>query len=59
MRWRSCDAFGYCLNASTERIFAMARGVESLPVQIGSFVLPRAARLVASVANSSLSHARA
>lgn len=41
-------------DAGTERIFAMVRGVEDLPVQINSFVLPVNARLVASVQNSSL-----
>ena len=37
----------------TERIFAMVRGVEGLPVQINSFTLPPTAKLVASVQNSS------
>jgi hypothetical protein len=37
----------------TERIFAMCRGVENLPIQINSFTLPPTARLIASVKNSS------
>jgi hypothetical protein len=37
----------------TERIFAMVRGVEDLPVRVNSFELPVDARLVASVKNSS------
>jgi len=38
----------------TERIFAMVRGVDNLAVSINGFQLPAGARLVASVANSSL-----
>lgn len=40
--------------SGTERVFAMCRGVEGLPVQIAGFSLPPTARLVASVANASL-----
>ena len=44
----------YTWTGGRERIFAMARGVEGLPIQIGSFTLPTNARLVASVRNATL-----
>jgi hypothetical protein len=53
--WHEGDS-GTCEASSGYKscVYAMVRGVEDLPVQIGEYELPSTARLVASVVNSTL-----